>query len=330
MSRSGPALALVAVLSWGAMFPIAAHALPSVDALHITEARYGLAVPVFLVVLLLAEGRSALRTEGRGLRLWVQGTIGFAGFNLLSYIGLAHTGPRNAALIVATMPLITLLYRWLRDGAKPARRTLAFALVALAGVVLVLSRGDLGALADGGVGWGAGLVAIGVFGWVVYTVGADRFPGWSPLRYTALSATAGTLSIVAITEVAALAGWIATPSGRDWADIVPELAFIVLLGAVAGVLSWNTAMRRMGPARGVLFINLVPLTSFAISIAEGYAPNGWELGGAALTIAALVAASRPQRAAGPADRSGRVGRLNRADRARAAGVRDAPVLPARA
>ena len=35
------------------------------------------------------------------------GSLGFAGFNLLSYAGLEHTHPQNAALIIALQPLIT-------------------------------------------------------------------------------------------------------------------------------------------------------------------------------------------------------------------------------
>src|SRR3954469_16501070 len=139
----GSLLALVAVLSWGAMFPIADHALPSVAALHITAIRYGIASLIFIALLVKLEGARALRPEGRWLRLAILGTVGFAGFNLLSYVGLEHTGPRNAALIVPTMPLITALVRWARDGVKPHPATLGATFVALAGVMLVISRGDL-------------------------------------------------------------------------------------------------------------------------------------------------------------------------------------------
>jgi hypothetical protein len=41
----------------------------------------------------------------------------------------------------------------------------------------------------------------------------------------------------------------------------------------------------------VLFMNLVPVTTFAIEIARGYRPVGAELAGAGLTVAALVAAN---------------------------------------
>jgi drug/metabolite transporter (DMT)-like permease len=285
---AAPALALVAVLSWGAMFPIAAHAIPHVEPFHLTALRYGLASLVFVALLWRVEGRRSLRPERRLLRLWVLGTVGFAGFNLLSYVGLEHTGPRNAALIVPTMPLITALVRWIRDGIRPAPVTLGATALALTGVVLVISHGDLGSLADGGVGFGSLLVLAGVVGWVLYTLGAASFPEWSPLRYTTLSAIPGTVSILVITQVATLAGWVSAPSASAVAAVWPELAFIVVMGAVAAVVSWNAAIRALGPQNGSLFINLVPVTAFVISIGGGYRPRAVELAGAALTISALV------------------------------------------
>jgi drug/metabolite transporter (DMT)-like permease len=276
---AAPLLALIAVLSWGAMFPIAAHAFPSVEPFHLTALRYGLASVAFVALLWRIEGRASLRPE-RTLRLWLFGTLGFAGFNLLSYIGLEHTDPRNAALIVPTLPLVTALIRWLRDGIKPAPVTIGATFVALAGVVLVISRGDLASLGEGGVGFGSLLVLAGVVGFVLYTLGAADYPEWSPLRYTTLSAVLGTVSIFAITEIATVAGWVSAPSPGDVADIWPELAFIVVMGALVAVLAWNSAT--------ALFINLVPVTAFVISIGSGYRPGAVELAGAGLTIAALV------------------------------------------
>ena len=58
-------LALVAVLSWGAMFPIAAHAIPHVEPLHLTALRYGLASFAFVALLWRIEGIRSLLPEGR-------------------------------------------------------------------------------------------------------------------------------------------------------------------------------------------------------------------------------------------------------------------------
>ena len=72
---------------------------------------------------------------------------------------------------------------------------------------------------------------------------------------------------------------------RGLAAAGPALGYIVVFGAVIAVLSWNTAVQRLGAPTAVLFNNLVPITAFAIAIAGGYSPNAYELGGAALAIA---------------------------------------------
>src|SRR3954447_10635214 len=163
---------LVAALSWGAMFPIAASALHRVDAFPLTAIRYGVAAVVFVGLLLAVEGRQALRAEGRSLELFVLGSIGFAGFNLLSYLGLEHTRAQDAALIVASQPLLMVLALWLMYKQAPARTTLAAMGVALLGVALVITRGHPSSLLSGEGSGGDLMILVGAAGWVVYTLGA--------------------------------------------------------------------------------------------------------------------------------------------------------------
>ena len=109
--------ALIAVLCWGGMFPIADAAMDHIDAAHITSVRYGVATLIFLALLAAIEGRGAVRYDGRFARAWLFGTLGFAGFNLLSYAGLRHTTPQHASLIAALLPV-----RWATSAACSRRR----------------------------------------------------------------------------------------------------------------------------------------------------------------------------------------------------------------
>jgi drug/metabolite transporter (DMT)-like permease len=260
-----------------------------VDPFPLTAIRYGVAVPVFLTLLLAVEGRAALRTEGRALELFVLGSIGFAGFNLLSYLGLEQTRPQDAALIVAAQPLITVLVLWLTAKQTPAKATLIAMAVALAGVALVISRGNPANLAHGS--GGDLTILAGAIGWVFYTLGARRFPGFSPLRYTALTATGGTLTIFAATAVITATGAEALPGLGDVGAVWLQIVFVIFAGGVIAVIAWNDGIRRLGPPNGALFINLVPVVAFGIAIGQGYVPGGAELAGALITIAALVAAN---------------------------------------
>ncbi|MET0768881.1 MAG: DMT family transporter, partial [Solirubrobacteraceae bacterium] len=117
MPRFAPSL--TAALAWGAMFPIAAPALDRIDPFHLTAVRYLVAVAVFVALLRALEGRRAFRLEGRALELWALGSAGFAGFNLLVYVALEHTRPQDAALIVATSPVLVVLTTWALGMGRP-------------------------------------------------------------------------------------------------------------------------------------------------------------------------------------------------------------------
>ncbi|MCI4063004.1 DMT family transporter [Micromonospora sp. R77] len=280
---------LFAVLSWGVMFPVLASALTRVDPLNLTTVRYLLATAVLVALLLLREGPGALRSGGRAVEVVVLGVLGFAGFNVLTNLALGHAAPQQIALFVATVPLVTQLVRWVRDGVRPRPALLVVSLFALLGVGLVITRGRLDGLGQFGVG---GLLMIGaVLGWAVYTHGASRFADWSPLRYTTLTAVAGTVAMLVASAVADRTGVQHAPAAADLVAVAPQLAYAVLVAAVLAVLAWNTGVRRLGAADAALFMNLVPVTTFVVQTARGYRPGVVELVGAALTIAALVAAN---------------------------------------
>jgi drug/metabolite transporter (DMT)-like permease len=287
----GMALATTTALAWGGQFVVGKQALGAVDAFNLTMVRYALAALVLLILLVVLEGRRSLRLEGRGLRLFWLGTLGFAGFNLFVYTGLEHTEPQNAALIGALAPLMTALVLWQQKGLRPARSTLVLAGVALVGEALVVSGGDPASIVEGSIGWGDALVLAGGLSFVYYMLGGREFPELSALRYTTLTATLGWFSIAALTVLAMVVGLEPTTSASAVWSVWPELLYISIIGAVIAVVAWNGAIARLGPQNAALFTNLIPVTTFAIEIVRGYRPNGLEIVGAALTLGALVAAN---------------------------------------
>ena len=278
----------VAGATWGGMMPVGKALFAHLDPIVLTALRYGLAAPLLLAALAWREGRGALRLQGRGLRLWLFGSLGFAGFNLLSFEGLQRTQPEQAAVMVALMPLMTALVQWAWRGQRPARATLASILLALGGVLLVLSGGHLGRLLHGGGTVGDVMVLAGALCWVAYTLGARSFPGWSALRYTALSCGLGVLSIASVALLGMASGHLRVPDAQDLRASAWGMAYLVLLAAFVAVLGWNAGIARVGPTAGVLFINLVPVTAFAIGALQGHSFGAPEVLGASFVMGALV------------------------------------------
>jgi drug/metabolite transporter (DMT)-like permease len=295
----GVLFATTTALVWGGQFVVGKSALQTIDAFPLSTVRYAIAAALWLVVLVAVEGRGSLRLEGRGRRLFWLGSLGFAGFNLFAYTGLAHARPETASLIVALGPLLTALVLWHRTKVRPAPATFALLGVALAGVALVVSAGHPSSLLHGAIGWGEVLVLAGVFSFVLYGLGAAEFTSFSPLRYTALTATLGWLTIAGATLVVIATGLVEAPTAAQLTSVWPQIVYLAVPGAFVAVLTWNAAISAIGPQNAVLFSNLIPVTTFAIEIVRGYRPNAFELLGAALTIGALVASNLVARRARP-------------------------------
>lgn len=296
----GVLMCVLAVTSWGAMFPVMEHALRFMDPFYLTAIRYGIASILFLVILFFLEGRQAFATEGREISLWVFGTLGFAGFGFLVFKGQqeisGHDGVIIAAVITATMPLLAAFVTWYASGKKPASFTILMLVFAFIGVLLVVTKGDFSLLKSMGSRLFADTIILaGVFCWVFYTRGGNQFPDWSPLRYTALSCALGSLSIIGLTGVGTMIGWLHLPNEEQLYSVTWDLGYMILGAGILGVFAWNAGNRLLGSVNGVLFINLVPVVALGISFMTGEHVSSGEILGASLVITSLISNNLFQR-----------------------------------
>jgi drug/metabolite transporter (DMT)-like permease len=285
----GVLIMLITVLIWGAMFPVAKGALQALDAYWMSSIRYGVAAPLFLAILYWREGAAALRYRGKFLRASLYGVAGFSGFAILVFVGLGRSRPEHAAIIMALQTPIAAFVHWALKGARPANFTLGCIAVAIAGVFMVITKGDPGSAFAGGTLLGDLLIFLGAMCWIVYTVGAVSFPGWSALRFTALTALPGAAGIFIITAIATMTGHAGVPAASTVVSIGWELAYLALFTAVLAVLLFNIAIGYLGALNTMLLGNLVPVVTFAIRILQGHRFEAIELAGAGLVVAALIA-----------------------------------------
>jgi len=287
----GSVLCFVAAVSWGAMFPVAHAAFAHLDPFWFTVIRYGSVALLLMLLLLWKEGLRAFRPEGRGMRLWFYGSMAFAVYNLFIFWGqdlMGEPGIMAASIAESLMPMISVAIGWAVFRKRTHPFTLGCVLVSLAGAVLVITKGDFRAFAAPGQATPALLLLLAVIGWVVYTMGADKFPGWSALRYSTLSCMYGTATAVAVTIVSTLLGHTPVPAPADLAATAPHMLFMIVFPGLIALLGWNAGVKRLSPLGGLLFINFVPVTTLAVSLFQGYAVTVYDLAGTGLIIAALL------------------------------------------
>lgn len=227
--------------------------------------------PVFLafgrwllaLLILLPLAAPALRAHRRALwrglpALLPLAVLGMGVAVAPQYIGAQTTSATNIALIFSCSPILVALLEAL-VWRKPLSALRAAGLgLALGGVLVVLSRGDLQALTRLAFGQGDLWVLLAATGWAFYTVLQKRLtlPAVPDSARLATMMLGGVLALAPFAGIEAAAG--ATP---PWTD--PRLAAVLLFLAVVPSLGayyvYGRLISQAGPATAGLSMFLVPV-----------------------------------------------------------------------
>lgn len=282
-------LALVPVI-WGGTFVagrlLALEVAPSVGALL----RFIVASAALLAACLVVERRLPLPTRRQFVATLGLGATGVLAYNLLFLAALALLPASRSSLIVALNPAITIAAAALIFGERLSPRRWLGVAIALLGVWIVVTRGDLGSLFAGAVGPGELLMFAAVCAWAAYTlIGRGMAAGLSPLAASTWATLNGTvmLAIVAAPQLGDV----------DWAAISPLAALCVLylglFGTAVAFVWYLRAVQVLGPARTVIFNNLVPVfgATFGVLLL-GEPLTASMLAGGAVAVAGVMLVTR--------------------------------------
>ncbi|TJY41759.1 DMT family transporter [Cohnella pontilimi] len=295
----GSILCLIASVSWGAMFPVAHMALQQIDPFYFSFIRYFAVAVILSVLLWMKEGRASFRLDGRGKTLLFLGTMAFTVYNMGVFLGqqlMGEAGIIAASIMEVLMPMITIMVLWITTKKAPSKFTLTSVGIALAGALLVITNGKLAFFMMAGQHLvPLLLVFTGVMGWVIYSMGGNRFKDWSILRYSTLTCLLGSAVSLIIVTLASVFHLLPVPTWHTLFSIKYEMSFMILLPGLAALLCWNSGIKLLSPINGILFINFVPITTFVIMAFQGYPISNYEFYGTLLIIFALIRNNAHQR-----------------------------------
>ena len=264
---------------------------PLVPPITLNFLRWALA---FLLLLPLAW--RVLRAESP---LWermrhyaVLGLLGVGCYNALQYLALKTSTPVNVTLVGSSMPVFMLVLGALFFHQRITGRQLLGAVLSIAGVLVVLARGELAHLAQVRFVPGDLYMLVATAAWALYSwlltrpdelrrdwagfLMAQLVPGlvWSGL-FAATEAVAGRQSIQW--------GW----------PLAAALAFIAIGPAILAYRCWGLGVQRAGPNLAGFFSNLTPLFAALLSAAFlGEPPRPYHAAAFALIVGGIVVSSR--------------------------------------
>jgi drug/metabolite transporter (DMT)-like permease len=257
MKISSLALAklLAVAFFWGGTWVAGRIAVGEVSPLATASWRFLLAALVLGSVLRWTEGWP--RWQRRDwLGVTALGASGIFLYNICFLYGLKFIEAGRGALVVALTPAVIALADWLLFGAPMSKRRFAGVLIAMAGCLLVVTRGDIHLLTSGAVGAGEALILGCVVLWAAYTfIGRRVNQHISPLAATFGASLTGW----AMLTIAALVDGSLFALDRLHFDGAASIVFLGILGTALSFTWYAAAVRDIGPTRAGMFINLVPV-----------------------------------------------------------------------
>ena len=271
--RTGIALIVAAAIAWStAAFFIRLLHFDSWTILFWRGLFGGGSIALFLI---LTQGRRALRDlvamKANGWLVACLSTIG-----MVSFIpALQLTSVANAAIIVATQPFVAaaIAWIWLREAVQP--RTMLASLVALAGIVVIVSGA-------GGVGdyRGIGLACIMVLAISIMTVAMRKHRDTPMVAAAAVSNFLGTLVSIPFAQ------GIGTVTASD----LVTFALFGLCQVGLGLTFYALGSRTLPSGQASLIATLeTPLMPFWVYLGFGEIPSLRALFGGALVMGAVIA-----------------------------------------
>ena len=294
LTPTAAALLTLPPLLWAANAVVGRLAVPLISPVTLNFLRWVLA---FFILLPLAGW--VLRS-GAGLwlhwrRFALLGLLGVGAYNALQYLALQTSTPLNVTLVASSMPLWMLSIGRLFFGAAVSRQQVLGVLLSMAGVALVLARGDLAQLARLRLVPGDLYILAASICWAWYS--------WLLSRKAEPDAIRADWAAFLLAQMVYGLMWSGAFAAGEWAvgaghlswgwPLAAILAFVAIGPAVLAYRCWGVGVQRAGPAVAGFFLNLTPVFAALMStLFLGEAPRWYHAVAFGLIVAGIIVSSR--------------------------------------
>lgn len=185
------------------------------------------------------------------------GLVGIFGFNIFFFWGMLTTSPLNAALIVGLNPALTLLFSKILLNTQLQLKHIIGIVVAFVGVLCLLVKGDFAELQHFSFAIGDLLIMIASTLFALQHIWIKKYTGGISIKkFTLLT------NLICLVCFIVVMPWVSvqkldTHGSPFWISVLG----IGCLGTAVAFLMWNEGVKKIGPDKAGIFINLVPLST---------------------------------------------------------------------
>ena len=252
----------ITAFCWGCNAIFARMAVGEVSPMLIVTLRW-----LGVVILMIVIARRQLQENWAILRphlsmLFLMGAFGMTAFNALFYISAYTTAALNIGIIQGAIPVYMLLGGLILYGTRISILQIIGVSMAIAGVCLVATSGEMHRLQSVSINQGDYLMVLACLMYAGYALGLKKLEGIPKLPLFAVICVAAFITSVPLTLVEYLSGNLQMPTPRGWFIV----GLITLLPSFIAQVLFIQGVSDIGPARAGIFVNLVPVFASLLAV----------------------------------------------------------------
>lgn len=254
--------ALFAVIVWGASFIATKVALQDISPIAVVWLRFSIGV-LILGIAVSMRGQFSLPGKGEWAYFSLLGFLGITFHQWLQSNGLQTSEAGTTAWIVSTTPVFMALLGWtvLKEALSWIKTS--GILLAFAGVLLVVSKGDLASISVGRFGApGDFLILVSSVNWAVFSVlsrrGLKSYPAGLMMFYVMSLGWLFT-SILFFTQTGLPE--ISNLTTNSWLGVI----FLGIFCSGLAYIAWYDALQALSSAQTGAFLYIEPLVAVVVA-----------------------------------------------------------------
>lgn len=279
-------LLLCTSLLWGGNFVVGKFLVGHASSLTLTNLRWIIAV-VCLIPMVWFREKRILPTRQAVVPLILMGVTGVALFNLFMFWALERTNATNVGLLSTLNPVSIAIFSFLLVKEKIKPLQILAMLISFGGVLVVMSKGDLGHLANLHFNVGDLWMLAAVAMWGIYSVCARwAMKTVTPLMSTLYSGVFGVALMLPFNLTTF------TVQNTNWTFWI-SLFYVGVLATVVSMVMWNVGVQKVGATSAGMFLNFNPVfTAILAFLLLGERMTATQLAGSVVVIAGCYLFSR--------------------------------------
>ncbi|MAM86292.1 MAG: EamA family transporter [unclassified Hahellaceae] len=278
-------------LFWAGNAVVGRSVVDTIPPLSLSFYRWSIALCILLPFGLAGVWRQRQVIAEHFWPLLLLSALSVGAFNTLLYLSALTTTALNISLVASTIPIMVAFLAWLILGERLRLSQTLGILLALLGILVVISRGQWSTLSELSFHPGDLIMVAAVSCWGLFSVLLRRHAvPLAPLTFLTVQVGLGVLVISPfyLVDLLFISGGFVVD-----ASVIPPLAYVAIFPGLLAYAFWNNGVHSIGPSRAAVFMYLGPIfTAVLAGLFLGERMSLFYITGGILILAGLLLTTR--------------------------------------